>query len=64
VPIADGIAGRDKDQTLFEDHGAPDEQEKGHSKTHGEMEHARSLGGRWSAWRRYRMSPSVSNPRG
>ena len=25
VPIANGIAGRDKDQTLLEDHGAPDE---------------------------------------
>jgi hypothetical protein len=34
---------------LFEDRGAPDEQEIGHGKTHGEMEHARSLGGRWRA---------------
>jgi hypothetical protein len=34
VPIANGIAGRDKDQMLFEDHGAPDEQEIRHGKTH------------------------------
>ena len=42
VPIANGIAGRDKDQMLFEDHGTPYEQEISHCKTHGEMEHALS----------------------
>jgi hypothetical protein len=49
MPIADGIAGWDKDQMLFEDHGAAYEQEIGHCKTHGKSEHALSLGGRWSA---------------
>src|SRR5207249_3022069 len=61
VPIANGIAGRDKDQMLFEDHGAPYEQEIGHCKTHGDTKHVRSLGGRWSAWCGYRMSPSRSD---
>jgi hypothetical protein len=61
VPIANGIARWDKDQTLFEDHGAPDEQEIGHCKAHGEMEHALSLGGRWRVWCRYLMPPSRSD---
>jgi len=42
VPIANRIAGRDKDQTLFEDHGAPHQQEIGYCKTQGKMEHTLS----------------------
>jgi hypothetical protein len=45
VPIANGIAGRDKDEMLFEDHGAPDEQEIGYGKPHGKSVQALSLGG-------------------
>jgi hypothetical protein len=43
VPIAEGIAGRDKDQTLFEDHGAPYAQQIRRRKTSSEMQQARSL---------------------
>jgi hypothetical protein len=57
VPIAIGIAGRDKDQMLFEDHGAPDEQEIDHCQTHSEPEHAWSPGGRWRAWCGYGTFP-------
>jgi hypothetical protein len=47
--MAEGITCWEKDETLFEDHSAPDQQEISHGKPHGETEHALSLGGRWSA---------------
>ena len=58
VPVAAGVAGGDKDEALFEDHGAPDEQQIRYHKATGDPQHAPWPGGGWSAWRGYRMSPS------
>jgi hypothetical protein len=61
--MAKGIPCWEKNEMLFEDHSAPDQQEIGHGKPHGETKHALSLGGGWSAWGGYGTFP-LSRTRG
>src|SRR2546423_12935530 len=51
VPITVGIAGGDKDQTLFKHHGAPHEQQRRSHHANGDMKQAPALADhRTSGW--------------